>query len=140
MQAAHEKVLAGQLARAEELYLGLLAIGYQRDPGLRRFFRDRYGKSMDDVMNNLLMAMGQTVKRRRAGDMERMARFPKRGDTSAKSRNKDNRRRIPARSVSKKKMTPEAPRTPLPRQNDAPDLADEEMLSLEEESLEESQQ
>jgi hypothetical protein len=131
-EKARQKMLVGDLAEAEELYLGLVALGFQQDAGMRRFFKERYGKASGEVLNLLRLALGQEVQRRRAGQMERTARFPRRGKKrAAKSSEKSRRpfgKRIRQRQVPSRK--PQGKPSPDPT-----GLEDDELQSLEDESL-----
>lgn len=75
---AKKRAMEGKLPKAEEIYLGLLALGVEENEDLRRFFRRRYGKPVGVTVDYLSRAMGVVVERRPPGENERVSRFPTR--------------------------------------------------------------
>ncbi|MBI3178252.1 MAG: hypothetical protein HYZ27_01240 [Deltaproteobacteria bacterium] len=77
---ARKQVLGGQMPQAEELYLRMLALGNDGGEELSRFFADRYGRTVGEVMDLLSVAMGRAVEEIKGGDASAAAtaRFPRR--------------------------------------------------------------
>ena len=75
-----------KMDQAEELYLQLIALGIPADDQLKRFFKTRYGQSLDDIFNPLSVVLGRELivdrsakKRRRKfpSKMPSAGKFPK---------------------------------------------------------------
>ncbi len=79
-EGARKQVFGGQLPLAEELYLRMLALGNDGGDELARFFADRYGRTVGEVMDILSVAMGRTVEETRGGEsgVAIASRFPRR--------------------------------------------------------------
>ena len=50
-----------KMDQAEELYLQLIALGIPADDQLKRFFKTRYGQSLDDIFNPLSVVLGREL-------------------------------------------------------------------------------
>ncbi len=59
VENARMRRLQGQLPKAEELYLSVLALGARPPLSLERFFENRYGLGLGDVMDILTSALGR---------------------------------------------------------------------------------
>ena len=130
---ARERVVNGSMALAEETYLKLLALGAEGSENLSRFFDDRYGRPVGDVMFTLAVGLGRQSSERAAvgGPTGReRTRFPTRGpepDTVAQPAEAKPETTPEATKVPDAVATPEKPATPM--------ISDDELADLEKASM-----
>lgn len=57
IRKAGQRTLQGQMPEAEQLYLGVLALGAEPPAAARTFFSDRYGQPLNDVLAHLVAGL-----------------------------------------------------------------------------------
>jgi|MDSW01.2.fsa_nt_gb tetratricopeptide (TPR) repeat protein len=73
-----------KMNQAEELYLQLIALGIPADDQLKRFFKTRYGQSLDEIFNPLSIVLGRELVVDRDAQKRRRKKFPSKMPSAGK--------------------------------------------------------
>jgi hypothetical protein len=137
-EQARAHVLAGQMPQAEEAYLKLMALGAPASEEMRGFFDKRYGRSADEVMAALALALGREPEKAAGGEAVAQARpfaFPRR-ELFNRARPPENKPVEALAPVVAPAPVP-APALPAlpPKPKAKPTLSEDELKALEADSL-----
>ena len=73
-----------KMNQAEELYLQLIALGIPADDQLKRFFKTRYGQTLEEIFNPLSMVLGRELVVDRDAQKRRRRKFPSKMPSAGK--------------------------------------------------------
>lgn len=81
---AQQAAADSKMNAAEELYLQLIALGIPADDQLKRFFKARYGQSLEEVFSPLSVVLGRDLVVDREAQKRRKRRFPSKMPSAGK--------------------------------------------------------